>query len=269
VSVDEHRIELGSAPVFYRSAAPPAPPGPAPLYLHDVPTSSDDWLPLLARAGGIAPDLIGFGRSSKAVNLDYSVPGLADFAEDLLAVLGVDATRLVGHGWGAAVALELARRRAEQFDRLVLINPLPLVDGFGWSRIARGWRIRFVGELMMGSTQRWMLARALRRASANPAIWSNRRIATIWKQFDQGTQRAILRLHRSVDDPPRTPPVATDAQTLLIWGERDPWFPVEHAGAYCDLVANTKLETVAGAGHWPWLDRPELVDRVAAFLQPA
>jgi hypothetical protein len=25
---------------------------------------------------------------------------------------------------------------------------------------------------------------------------------------------------------------------------------------------------VAGARHWPWLDRPELVDRVAGFLSP-
>jgi pimeloyl-ACP methyl ester carboxylesterase len=267
VSVDEHRIELGSAPVFYRTAAPPIPTGPAPLYLHDIPMSSDDWIPLLERTGGIAPDLIGFGRSSKAVNLDYSVLGLADFAEDLMTALAADATKLVGHGWGAAVALELARRRPERIERLVLLNPVPLVRGFEWSRIARGWRIRFIGELMMGSTQRWMLARALRRASANPAIWSDRRIATIWKQFDQGTQRAVLRLHRSVDEPPGTAPVSTSARTLLVWGEQDPWFRVEHAEAHRALVACADLDRVADAGHWPWLDQPELIDRLAAFLQ--
>ena len=36
------------------------------LYVHGVPTSSDDWLPFLDRTGGLAPDLLGFGRSAKA-----------------------------------------------------------------------------------------------------------------------------------------------------------------------------------------------------------
>jgi pimeloyl-ACP methyl ester carboxylesterase len=26
---------------------------------------------------------------------------------------------------------------------------------------------------------------------------------------------------------------------------------------------------VGGAGHWPWLDRPEVVERVASFLEEA
>jgi pimeloyl-ACP methyl ester carboxylesterase len=164
------------------------------------------------------------------------------------------------------VALELARRRPERIERLAMLNPVPLVEVFHWPRIARGWRIRFLGELMMGSTQRWMLARALRRASANPAVWSDRRIATIWKQFDQGTQRAILRLHRSVDDPPRTAPVATRAHALLIWGEQDPWFPVAYADPYAALLPNAHVDRIAGVGHWPWLDRPELIDRIEAFL---
>jgi hypothetical protein len=40
VRVDEHTIEVAGAPVFYRSA--PSPAGTPALYLHGVPTSSDD-----------------------------------------------------------------------------------------------------------------------------------------------------------------------------------------------------------------------------------
>jgi pimeloyl-ACP methyl ester carboxylesterase len=59
VRVDEHTINLDESPVFYRSAEAPDVPV---LYLHGIPTSSDDWIEFLARTGGIAPDLIGFGR---------------------------------------------------------------------------------------------------------------------------------------------------------------------------------------------------------------
>ena len=70
--MDEHTIDVGGTPVFYRRAT-----GGALLYLHSVPTSSDDWRDMLARTGGVAPDLPGFGRSGKAAHYDYSLAGYA------------------------------------------------------------------------------------------------------------------------------------------------------------------------------------------------
>ena len=39
----------------------------------------------------------------------------------------------------------------------------------------------------------------------------------------------------------------------------------EFARAYADVLG-AELELVDGAGHWPWLDKPEVVDLVADFL---
>ena len=66
--VDEHTFHLDDSPVYYRSAEAPGVPK---VYLHGIPTSSDDWLEFLGRTGGLAPDLIGFGRSGKGGHLDY------------------------------------------------------------------------------------------------------------------------------------------------------------------------------------------------------
>ena len=87
--------------------------------MHGVPTSSDDWIPFLERTGGIAPDLIGFGRSGKGGNLDYTIAGLTDFLERLLEHLEIDRVKLVVHDWGAAVGLALAQRQpgADRADR--------------------------------------------------------------------------------------------------------------------------------------------------------
>src|SRR5690348_9993110 len=123
LSVDEHTIELAGSPAFYRTA--PAPGVPA-LYVHGVPTSSDDWIAFLERSGGIAPDLIGFGRSAKGGNLDYSIEGLADFLERLLDHLRIDQIKLVVHDWGAAVGLAFAQRKPERIERIVVINGVPL-----------------------------------------------------------------------------------------------------------------------------------------------
>jgi pimeloyl-ACP methyl ester carboxylesterase len=269
--VDEHTIEVGGTPVYYHRAAPGA--GGEVLYLHSAPTSSDDWHDLLALTGGIAPDLPGFGRSGKAANYEYSLTGYARFVEELLDRLGIPRVTIVGHAWGAAVGLVFAQRHPERIERLVLIDPIPLLEGFRWPGLVRWIRRPGIGELAMGSLSRRLLARLLRRGSAGPAAWPESRIDAVWAQFDQGTQRAILRLHRSVDERSLA---AAGSQlhrltrpTLLVWGEADPWIAASFAEAYAGRLSSATVERVAGAGHWPWLDAPRLIDRLAAFATDA
>lgn len=257
--VDEHTISLDDSPAYYRSADRPGMPT---LYLHGIPTSSDDWLELLARTGGIAPDLIGFGRSAKGGHLDYSLDGLAAFLEKLLDHLGVQDLQVVGHDWGARVGLTLAERNSGRVRRLVLLNPPPTREH--WPQILKWWQVRGLGELLMGAIPRRLFARELRRGAVRTDAWPDARINAVWDQFDQGTQRAVLRLVRSTGDD-FAPHSQNDA--VVLWGEEDPWYPPETAGTYAAQLPGATVERIAGAGHWPWLDRPEVVDRVAALLE--
>ena len=107
VEIAERRAEVAGLEVFWRQA------GDAPiLYLHGVPTASWDWEPFLARTGGVAPDLPGFGSSAKPGDFDYSIPGYADFLEAFCADAGLERVSLVMHDWGV-VGLVLAQRRPE------------------------------------------------------------------------------------------------------------------------------------------------------------
>jgi pimeloyl-ACP methyl ester carboxylesterase len=267
VHVDEHTIELGEGPVFYHSAPYEGDPV---LYLHGAPTSSDDFIPFLELTGGLAPDLPGFGRSGKSGHLDYTIEGQADFIERFLAQLGVGRVKLVAHDWGAPSGLVFAGRNPARVERLVLCDAMPLLDGFAWHRLARAWRLLGVGELVMGATTRSLLARTLRKGSVRPDAWPDARVRTVWEQFDQGTQRAMLRMHRD-GDPARLAAAGAgleqlDMPALIVWGERDPWLAPDFARRYAARLPKAEVEVIEQAGHWPWLDRPELVERVAAFL---
>lgn len=267
-SLTEHTIELAGEPVYYREA--PGAGRPAVL-LHSLPTSSDDWLPFLGRGRALAPDLPGFGRSTKGGHLDYALVDHVRFLSGFLdAVAPETGIALGGHGWGGAVALAYAQRHPERVARLVVIDAMPLLDGFTWPRLVRQVLRLGVGELVMGSVTARRLGRALRAGTVDPAGWSDERVATVWEHFDQGTQRAILRVARSIDPAGLAQAGAQlsglEIPTLVVWGERDPWLSPDFGRAYAEQLPAAELELVANAGHWPWLDSPGVVDRVSRFL---
>jgi pimeloyl-ACP methyl ester carboxylesterase len=268
--VNEHTGEIDGLPVFWRSADPPRQPsGALPLYLHGVPTSSDEWPAFLARSGGLAPDLPGFGRSGKPGYLRYTIEEYDRFLERFLELAQAPRVALVVHDWGA-VGLALAQRRPELVERLVVINAVPFLAGYRWHRTARIWRTPLLGEIAMGATTRRVLRLLSRESNATPGPMPEQWLDSLLAHFDQGTQRAILRLYRS--SPPEVLQSAgaqlkrLAVPALVVWGAKDPYLPARFGRAYADALPDARLIELPDAGHWPWLDRPDVIDTVVGFL---
>ena len=240
------------------------------LYVHGVPTGGWDWLPFLERTGGAAPDLPGFARSEKPAGFDYSMDGYADFLEAFVEHLGWERHALVVHDWGT-VGLVYAQRRPERIERLVMIDNLPLFSDHRWHWIARIWRTPLLGELFNRTSSRWGYRQISRQANATPGPLPDWFIDRAWADLDADTNRAILALYRSAPPDVLGPAGARLGElrcpALVLWGAQDPYLPPEFARRYAGALGGpAEAEVVDGAGHWPWLDRPEVVDRVAAFL---
>jgi pimeloyl-ACP methyl ester carboxylesterase len=273
--VHDRDAEIDGLPVFWRDA--PVAGGdsdaPTPLYLHGVPANSDDWLAFLRRSGGLAPDLPGFGRTGKPGNLSYTIAEYADFIARFLDHVGVARVSIVAHDWGA-VGLAFAQAHSERVARLVVINAVPLLPGYRWHRTARMWRTPGLGELAMGATTRWVLRFSTREARPGRLPMPDEWLDSVLDHFDQGTQRAILRLYRS--SPPDVLAAAgarlgeLSAPALVLWGTADPYIPARFARAYAEALGApgkpAELVELLDAGHWPWLERPDVIERVAAFL---
>jgi pimeloyl-ACP methyl ester carboxylesterase len=255
VEIAERHTQVAGLDVLWRQA------GEAPiLYLHGVPAAGWQWEPFLARTGGIAPDLPGFGRSGKPGDFDYTIPGYDRFVEALCDHAGLDRVTLVMHDWGS-VGLAFAQRLPDRVERLVLTSCVPFVPGYRWHRVARAWMRPLLGELLMGFTTR----RAFR--GTLPAEIADR----AFDEFDHGTQRAVLKLYRA--SPPAVLARAGErlgeltCAALIEWPTRDPYIGEEFGQRLADaLGGETQLELL-DAAHYPWLDRPEMIDRVADFVR--
>ena len=266
MEVAEHTADVAGLPVHWRKA------GEAPvLYVHGVPTASWDWLPFLERIGGVAPDLPGFGSSGKPGSFDHSLEGYADFLESFTAATGLERMTLVGHDWGGS-GLAFAQRHPERIERLVLFNCVPLLPGYRWHRLARIWRAPLAGELFMGLSSKWGFKQISRESNVTDGPMPQEFLDRMWPDFDHGTQRAILELYRSA--PPDVLARAggrlgqLKAPALILWSTKDPYIPERFGADYARaLGGETTLELIDDAGHWLWIDRPDLVERVARFIE--
>lgn len=263
----------GLRTVWLEGAQPPDRSGqPKIVYLHGNPVGSWIWKPFLTQTGGIAPDLPGFGKTAKPEGFDYSLSGYADFLDSFFDQLGLDRFSLVVHDIGAIVGLVYAQRAQERLERLVIGNHAPLLPGYRWHKFARIWRTPVLGEAFMAATTGFSLKRSLR--PSNVRDLPDDFLARASEHFDRGTKRAILRLYRSMPESVLSREgrnlERVRCPTLVVWSMRDPYIGGEFGAGYGEaLGGDVQVEIYDDAGHWLWLDRPDVVERVVAFLGPA
>jgi len=123
------RIQMG-----YMDIKPPLEPnGRTVVLLHGKNFCGATWegtIKPLTDAGYrvIAPDQIGFCRSSKPANYQYTFEQLAQNTQALLTSLGIKHEIVVGHSMGGMLATRFALMYPQQVDQLVLVNPIGLED---------------------------------------------------------------------------------------------------------------------------------------------
>ena len=141
-----------SVRMAYQDVAPTGTPnGRTVVLLHGKNFCAATWeatLRALSAAGTrvIAPDQIGFCKSSKPAGYQYSFHAMATLTRNLLAAAGVAGpVDLVGHSTGGILAVRYALLFPDRVRSVVLVNPLGLND-----TIAEGVPYADLGELRAG-----------------------------------------------------------------------------------------------------------------------
>jgi pimeloyl-ACP methyl ester carboxylesterase len=268
--VGERFTEIDGVRIFLRERVGERTPT---IWVHGNPTSSADWLPFLAagEAPAIAPDLPGFGRSARPAPgaFDYTVGAYGRLLAKAFAELAPDGYNLVVHDWGV-LGLVAAQAEPDRVRRLVAVDVVPLSSSYRWHWVARIWRRRWIGEAFARHPTRAMTDRLLRLARPGREPMPPEFVEMVLEHWDAGTSRAILALYRSAD--PDFLEAAGErlgevrCPTLVLWGDQDPYISAAQGRALAHRMPGARFQLVERAGHWPWIDRPELVGEVNAFL---
>jgi len=261
-----HEIVLHGHRVFYRAAGS----GPVIVLVHGITSTSATWanvLPYLAeRFTVIAPDLLGHGESAKPRG-DYSLGAYASGIRDLLTALGHERATFVGHSLGGGIAMQLAYQFPEHCERLVLVGSGGL--GRDITALLRAASLPgselvlplLVNERVLGAGR--MVGRLLGRVGLRVHTDLGEVLRGHASLSDGEARAAFIHTLRTIVDPWGQRVDASDrlylAQAipfLILWGERDPIIPAEHARAAHRLVPGSRLELFPNAGHFPHLDDP-------------
>jgi pimeloyl-ACP methyl ester carboxylesterase len=128
VPVSHHTANVKDIKLHYATAGF----GDPLVLLHGWPQSSDEWrdvIPVLAeKYTVIAPDMRGFGASSKA-RTGYDMNNIADDIRELVLSLGHREIFLAGHDWGGAASYSYAAQFRSEVRRLAIIEMT--LPGFG------------------------------------------------------------------------------------------------------------------------------------------
>jgi pimeloyl-ACP methyl ester carboxylesterase len=261
-------LDLHGERVAYRDAGT----GEALLLIHGMAGSSATWRAIIPQLSKkyrvVAPDLLGHGQSAKPRG-DYSLGAFAVWLRDLLDELGLTRVTVVGHSLGGGVAMQFTYQHPDYCQRLVLISSGGLGPDVGWIlRLLSAPGAELVLPIIapqpvlnVGNTLRsWFTSAGIRSPRAGE----------IWNAYsslsDRQTRHAFLRTLRSVVDYRGQAVSAlnrlqfrSELPTLTIWGELDSIIPVDHGHAAHAARPDSRLEVLAGVGHFPQVECPTAV----------
>lgn len=251
------------------------------VLLHGFGASIGHWrknIPALAAAGYrvYAIDLLGFGGSQKPP-IDYSMELWQDLVLDFWAEFIQEAALWVGNSIGALLALMLSAAAPERTRGTVLLNcagglnhrpeelnpVLRLVMG----TFAQVVNTPGIGRFMFNQIrQKHRIRGTLKQVYGNPEAVTPELVDLLHEPSgDEGAYETFASILAAPPGPkPETLLPQIAGPLLVLWGETDPWTPIQGAKIYQDLAETAgdrvTFLSIPNTGHCPHDERPEVVN---------
>ena len=199
-------------------------------------------------------DFAGFGQSEEPP----AVWGVEEYTRSVEAIAqaeGIENPILVGHSFGGRVSIVYASRNKTQ--KIILVDAAGVKPrrSFTYYRKVYTFKLmKWLAPILMGKERAQQMIEK-RRAKAGSSDYNNA----------SPRMRAILSKCVNEDLCHLMPKI--QAPTLLFWGENDTATPLADAKRMEKLIPDAGLVTVAGAGHYSFLENTPLFMRVVeSFL---
>jgi uncharacterized protein (TIGR04551 family) len=201
----------------------------------------------------ISVDLKGFGWTSRP-EVDYSPAAQAKLVWGVLDKLGVADVAIVGHSWGASVALSMAVAHPERTRRVALysgyIYDEQVPSFFRWAQLGG------LGEILFSLFYKERIEDRAPLAYYDERWVTQARIERVEADLDRaGTTAAALAAVRGHNFAQLHDALVGFAKpVLLLWGQQDLVTPVSYGHRLAAELANAEIHVYERCGHIPMVE---------------
>ena len=211
----------------------------------------------------------GYGRSEMREDHPTGLDVQGEVFTHMLDQWRLECPAVVAHDVGGATTLRAHLLHGCEYDRLVLMNVVAMrpwgsdffdhvgrhVDAFTGlpphihEAVVRAYILGALANELDAGDVEFLVAPWLTEAGRG----------SFYRQFAQADERFTAEMEPMFG--------AVRCPTLILWGEKDPWIPLERGHALHRAMPNAVFEAMPGLGHLPQLEGPdEVIGRLQSFL---
>lgn len=223
----------------------------------------NDWTNELVKTNRIIRmDLPAFGITGPNKTADYSIKSYTNFLHQFLTKMNVDKFHLAGNSLGGNIAWNYTAEHPEKIEKLILVDASGLPTNKPQPAIFKMAKTPVLSSLFLYVTPKFFIKKNMKEVYGDASKITDELITRYHKMaLRVGNRQAFI--DRAKIDFNLGAKVNLDklksiqTPTLLIWGAKDNWIPLDNGKRMNRVLPNSKLVVLENSGHVPMEESPE------------
>ena len=220
----------------------------------------------------IRMDLPAFGITGPNKNADYSIESYTTFLHSFVEKLNLEKFHLAGNSLGGNIAWNYAAEHPAKVEKLILVDASGLPTNKEPPAIFKMAKTPVLRSLFLYVTPKMLITKNIKEVYEDDDKVTDELVTRYHKMaLRDGNRQAFI--DRAKTDFKLDAKINTDrlksiqTPTLLIWGAKDLWIPLDNGKRMNRILVNSKLEVLENSGHVPMEENPkESLELLKNFL---
>jgi len=246
---------------------------PVIILIHGFSSSTVTWkdcIPELSKQYHVfALDMPGWGFSDKPKDFPYRPAGYAKTVLYFMDKKGIDKATLCGNSMGGEISLWVTITAPDKVSRLIL------VDSGGYP-LKTPSALKILNVPGVRPLSKPFLGKGYLRMGLKQVYYDDSKVTPeLVELYDRPYRTAhakdvpfwIFQREKSLNELGSQKISGIKVPTLIIWGENDPWIPIEDANRFHKDISGSTLVVIPKCGHVPEEEKPaEVVKAILDFM---
>ncbi|GAB1307915.1 alpha/beta hydrolase [Urechidicola sp. KH5] len=255
-------IELDGMQVHYRDEGQGFPI----VLIHGTASSLhtwDDWTQELKKEYRvIRMDLPAFGLTGPNTSGDYSIEFYTKFLNHFINELKLNTFHLAGNSLGGNIAWNYTAENPNRVKKLVLVDASGLPTNKPQPAVFKMAKTPLINSSFLYITPKFFIKKNMREVYEDDTKITDE-LVTRYHQLAlrEGNRQAFID-RAKIDFKPNEKENLEKLQsiqnaTLLLWGAKDTWIPLDNGKRMDGLLPNSQLKVIQNSGHVPMEENPK------------